>query len=134
MFGGLFAPFDQCDARGGGGGALGQDLLSEQGVDQGALAGVELAGDDDQKKFIQLQDGLLQAVEGFARQIEPGQGQLEPGQGFFFVAQEMGLPIGEHGLMHGLLLINAYTMPLSIIRPTLPPVSARQTVPSDNHP
>ena len=95
LFGGLFAPLDQRDARGGGSGAFSQDLLAEQGVDQGALAGVELTGDDDQEEFVQLQDGFLQAVQGFARQIELGQGELHPGQGFFFVAQELGLLIGK---------------------------------------
>jgi hypothetical protein len=37
---------------------------------------------DNQEKFVQLQDGFLQAVQGFARQVKIGQGELEPGQGF----------------------------------------------------
>jgi hypothetical protein len=40
-----------------------------------------------------------------ARHIEFGQGKLKPGQGFFFIAQEIGLLIGEDGLTHGVFLI-----------------------------
>jgi hypothetical protein len=108
LFGGLFAPLDQGDALCGRGGAFGQDFLSEDGVDQGALARVELTSYDNQEKLVQLQDGFLEAIQSFARQVEVGQGELEPGQGFFFVTQEMGLLIGEYGLLvYGFLLTNA---------------------------
>jgi hypothetical protein len=40
----------------------------------GALASVELAGDDDQQRCVQLQDGFLQAVQIYAQYIKLSQG------------------------------------------------------------
>lgn len=120
MFGDLFSPLDQGDARRGRGCAFGQDLLSQQSVDQCALAGIELANYHNQEKFIQLQDGFLQAVQSLARQIELGQGELEPGQGFFFVTQEMGLLIGEYRLVNGLLLVSSGRLDLPALRCAAP--------------
>ena len=69
----LLAVAQQVDPRGGGRDPFVEHLVPEQGVDEGALAGVELAGDDQQKQLVELRGRLLQRRLILRRRIEPRQ-------------------------------------------------------------
>ncbi len=100
LLGGPLAPLDQGYPRSSGCGAFFQDLLPQQGVDQRALARVELPDDHQQKQLVKLQDRLLKRVKGLARYFQAGQCQPDLRQGFLFLAQESGLFFGEHRFAH----------------------------------
>ncbi len=55
---GGFAVTDEDQLAGGGHDAFGQIVAAEEGVDDGALAGVELTDDDDEEELFQLGEGV----------------------------------------------------------------------------
>ena len=65
--------FEDVYLGGGGRDALFQQPLTQQGVDNCRLAGIELADDDQQKEFVQLGQGPLQRREVFGRGFKTGQ-------------------------------------------------------------
>ncbi len=71
--GDLGAVLDEVDAGGGRGDPLFEDLAAEQGVDEGALAGVELAGDDEEEELVELPGGPLEGLLVLGRGVEPRQ-------------------------------------------------------------
>ena len=81
---------DDGDARGGGGDALGEDVEADQHVEDGALAGVELAHHDEQEELVEVGDGAVERrLVGGARAVALlGVAQIE----------EKGALVGEQGL------------------------------------
>ncbi len=55
----LFTIFQQLNLGGGGRGAFTEKALTEQGINDGRLAGVELAYDDQQKQSVELLEGAI---------------------------------------------------------------------------
>ena len=75
LAGELLTPGDVVDLRGRRRDALGQHLPSEEGVDEGALAGIELADHHEQEELIELVDRVRErptVVVGGLRALECG--------------------------------------------------------------
>ena len=58
--------------------------LPEEGVDEGALAGVEFTDDDEQEEFVELLDGSTQRLPVFVGGAELNQGDSQ-------IVQELAL-------------------------------------------
>ena len=58
------AVLEQVNLRGGGRDAFAKDGLAGKGVDERALAGVELADHDEQEELVELPDGRRPAPPG----------------------------------------------------------------------
>jgi hypothetical protein len=52
---------------------LGEKPFAEQRVDEGSLAGIELADDDEQKQLIQLEQRPVEHLQVFRRRVQAGQ-------------------------------------------------------------
>ena len=76
---------DEDQLAGGGHDAFGQVVAAEQGVDDGALAGVELADDDDEEELLQLGEGVADEGEVGVGRVETREGDLQVGQQAAFV-------------------------------------------------
>ena len=76
----------------GGRDPLLQQALPQEGVDQGAFAGVELTDDHQQEEFIQLLDGLTQRLPVFVRGAELHQGDPQ-------IVQELALRFEQFFLL-----------------------------------
>ena len=95
------AVLDDVDAGGGGGDPLFEHPASQEGVDEGALAGVELAGDDQEEQLVELQGGPLEGLLVLGRGVEPRQGLLEVGQQPAVLRQQLVLIFVEDTPQHG---------------------------------
>ena len=73
------APREHLDSSGRGRGALFDQFLACQRVDEGALAGVELADDDDEKELVEAARRFRQGVLPSCLDVEPGEKPLQPG-------------------------------------------------------
>ena len=76
---------DQDQFAGGGHDAFGQIVAAEQGVDDGAFAGVELSDDDDEEELLQLGEGVADQRQVGVGRIETREGDLQVGEQAAFV-------------------------------------------------
>ncbi len=85
----------EVDALGGGGGAFLEDRFTQQGIEHGALAGVELAGHHQQEELVELDQGGLDPLLVLRRAAEAGQGHLEVRQDGPVFFEQPSLLVGE---------------------------------------
>jgi hypothetical protein len=97
--GGLAVAQDRDGARGGQV-AHGEHLVAEQGVDERALAGVVLAGDDEQEELVHLLDERGEALEVGGRAVGLGERVAHVEHEAALGGDELGLLAGED-LIHG---------------------------------
>ena len=74
------AVLQHVDLRGGRRDPFLDDLAAEQRVDERALAGVELADDDEQEQLVELLDRAVERLLVLGRGVEPGQRRPQPRQ------------------------------------------------------
>ncbi len=96
------AVFDDVDVGGGGGDPLLQDLAPQQRVDEGALAGVELAGDDEQEELVELQRRPLEGRLVLRRGVEARQRLPQIAEQTTVFGQKLVLISIENAPQHGL--------------------------------
>ena len=82
-----------------------EDRRAEQGVDERALAGVELADDDQQEQFVELTDRLRERGLSFLGGARTRQHHLEIAQDATLVSQQPFLLVGQNS-SHGCLRAN----------------------------
>ncbi len=87
---------EQADAGGGGRDPFLEHLLPQQGVDEGALAGVELPHHDQEEGLLELRDGVGQGLALLLGGSETHEPVAQLGQEPAFVGQE-----GAAGLVEG---------------------------------
>ena len=95
------AVLDDVDVGGGGGDPLLEDLAPQQSVDEGALAGVELAGDHEEEELVELERRPLEGRLVLARRVEPHQGLLEVAEQPPVLGQQLVLIPIENAPQHG---------------------------------
>jgi hypothetical protein len=95
------AVLDDVDVGGGGGDPLLEDLAPQEGVDEGALAGVELAGDHEEEELVELERRTLESLLVVGRGVEPGQGLLQIGDQPAVFRQQLVLVPVENSPQHG---------------------------------
>ena len=94
------AVLEQVDVGGGGGDPLFEELLAEQGVDEGAFAGVELAGHHQQEQLVEPLDRRRQRLLVLRRRVEPRQRRLQLAEQPPVLGQELFLRAAEDTLDH----------------------------------
>ena len=72
------AVLQHVDLRGGRRDPFGDHLAAEQRVDEGALAGVELADDDEKEQLVELLDRAVERLLMLRCSVEPGQRRPQP--------------------------------------------------------
>jgi hypothetical protein len=95
---------EQVDAGGRRRHSLLEHGAAEEGVDEGALAGVELADDDEQEELVELTDrlGERRAVVGLG--LDASEGNLQLGKGAAFLDEQSFLVVAEQAGRHGRIL------------------------------
>jgi hypothetical protein len=88
------------DAPGGGRHALVEQPVREQGVDEGALAGVELANHHQQEELVELANRLLERRLVFTLRAVAGERGLQVAQALALFGEENGLAGREDALQH----------------------------------
>ena len=76
----VLAVLQHVDLRRGRRDPFGDHLAAEQRVDEGALAGVELADDDQEEELVELLDRAVERLLVLRRRVEPGQRRPQAGQ------------------------------------------------------
>src|SRR4029077_1041396 len=85
----------------GGGDPLFEDLAPQQGVDEGALAGVELAGDDEQEQLVELLGRPREGRPGLGRGVDPRQRLPQVAEQPAVLGQQLVLILIENAPQHG---------------------------------
>jgi hypothetical protein len=91
---------EQADPGGGGGHALLQHALAEQGVDERALARVELADHHEEEQLVELAERAQEGVLVVSLHVEPGQHRSQVGQELALLREQGLLAPGEDPLLH----------------------------------
>jgi hypothetical protein len=100
LLAGLVAVAHQVDAVGGGGDPLGEDLFAEEGVDERALPGVELAGDDEEEEAGEGFAGLLEVAEVVGVDVGPEafQRRRQPFEELALACAQLRLALAQNAL------------------------------------
>jgi len=96
----LGAVADQVDAGGGRGDPLLQEPAAQEGVDEGALAGVELAGDDEQEELVELARRALEGRLVLGRGVEAGERPAQLGEQPPVLGEQLVLSAVEDAPQH----------------------------------
>ena len=78
----------------------GDHPAAEQRVDERALAGVELADDDEQEQLVELLDRAVERLLMFGGGVEPAQGDTQPREDAALLLEELILRGGEDLRQH----------------------------------
>ena len=73
----LFAVLQKEDALRGGGDTFLQNGRAQKSIDEGALSGIELPNDHQQKQLVELKDGLLQGGLILRGRVQTSQGDTQ---------------------------------------------------------
>ena len=90
----------QAHPRRGRGDALLEDPLPEQGIDEGALAGIELAHDHEQEQLVELRDRAGEGLLILGGQVKARQLHLQGPEQAPFLREERLLAGVEDGSEH----------------------------------
>ena len=94
------AMLEDVDVGGGGGDPLLQDLAPQEGIDEGAFAGVELAGHHEQEELVELEGRPLEGGLVLGRGVEAREGLLQIGHQPAVLRQQLVLIPIENAPQH----------------------------------
>ena len=76
------------------------DLAADERVDEGALAGVELADDHQEEELVELGDRGLERLLVLPRRVEPGEGDAQAAEHRALLAKQLILWRGQNLRQH----------------------------------